>query len=137
MRLRDARPAPRPECAIAYGSLDSLGVEADSGSLLGSIGSFFCLVDFLGDSLAGSAFSRLVSVLALAFSDFFAGSSVLFFSLFDSALVEGLEVSLTRARVLAGFLEDDYSSGIGDPARSHPVSFSDTKFDRCRAALTS
>ena len=72
------------------------------------------MVDLLGDSLWLSLFSRSTSVLVLAFSDFFAGSSALFFSLFDSAFIdEGLDFSLTGPRVLAGALEEDGGAVIG------------------------
>lgn len=68
---------------------------------------FFTLVDLLGVSLWLSLFSGRVSVLVLAFSDFFAGSSVAFFSLLDSSLVEGLEVSLAGGRVLGGAFREE------------------------------
>lgn len=103
--FRQCRGGASP-AVTAYGSLGSFGVEAGSVAGPGSVlRGFFTFVDLLGGSFWLSLFSLLsdlVSVLLLAFSDFFAGSSAVFLSLFDSALLEGLDFSLAGPRVLSG-----------------------------------
>jgi hypothetical protein len=83
---------------------DCGGAGAASGEEAGSLlCCFFDLLDLLGDSLALSLFSLLGSVLVVAFSDFFAGSSAVFFSLLGSVFFEeGLEVSFAGLRLIAG-----------------------------------